>query len=153
GLRITANDPQFQYVPDVTQPAVTERHAGASASLVAGTLVRSRLFLGGRIGAEQTWQGNDPVNLCTPNATGPAILECDSVVIGAPVKTTGLLASAVGRFIWGHVAVAPTIEWRNAKDLRTFEVPVYFIPAADGASLTGGVAYRRISGDSQLFLF
>jgi hypothetical protein len=153
GLRVSVNNPEFDYLPAVGVAEVSERHAGASASLVGGTLVRSRLFVGGKIGGEQTWRGNDPTNLCTPNATVPAVLECQTVVVGAPVKNTGLLASVVGRFIWGHIAVAPTYEWRNAKDLRTFEVPIYFIPNADGASLTGGVAYRRTGGDSQLFLF
>lgn len=49
--------------------------------------------------------------------------------------------------------VAPRFEYRQTKDVKNLDLPVYFIPEADGPKLTGGVMYRLKNGDSSVFAF
>jgi hypothetical protein len=156
GAKLTITRPSFKYrlTPDGAD-VEDERHTGIAVTGGAGYLWDTTYYLGVSVGGERTWNAaaDDPVTFCKPNADVGAVLDCVDTILGEPVKKSGVVAAAVFRYFASNFIIAPRFEYRETKDLKTLDIPIYFVPESDGPKLTGGVMYRLKNGESRIFAF
>jgi hypothetical protein len=155
GAKVTLTRPSFTYrLAPGAADVERERHTGVAATGAVGHLVSDKVYVGLSGGYERAWKGaDDPINVCTPFENTPTVSQCVETVIGEPDDQEGAVVAAVVRYFAKRFVVAPRFEYRKTKDLKTLDVPVYFIPESNGAKLTGGVMYRLKNGDSSVFAF
>jgi hypothetical protein len=155
GLKVTVTRPSFAYRPTANGTDVEdERHTGTAVTGGAGFLWNKWFYTGASAGYEHAWKAaGDPVSLCEAVAGSPTVSQCVETVIGVPLDNEGTVFAAVARIFADRFIIAPRFEYRETKNVKAFDVPVYFIPESDGPKLTGGVAYRLKNGDSSIFAF
>lgn len=155
GVKVTVTRPSFAYRPTVDGADIEdERHTGTAVTGGTGLLWNKWVYTGVSAGYEHARKAaGDPVNLCQAVAGAPTVSQCVETVIGEPLEKEGVVFAAVARIFADRFIIAPRFEYRETKNVKAFDVPVYFIPESDGPKLTGGVAYRLKNGDSSIFAF
>lgn len=155
GVKATITRPTFKYrlVAD-GDDVEAERHTGVAGTGGAGFLWRTQFYFGASAGYETAWSAaTDPSTLCEPLPDFPSVSQCTETVVGAPGKKDGVVAAAVVRYFRPKFVIAPRFEYRQTKDVKNLDIPLYFVPESDGPKLTGGVMYRLKNGNSSFFAF
>ena len=155
GIKATITRPSFKYRPTADAVDVAdERHTGIATTAGFGILWPAKVYAGVAAGYESAWSAaGDASTLCQALPDLPAVSQCTETVVGLPVKKDGAVVAVVLRYISPRFVIAPRFEYRETKDVKNLDVPIYFVPEADGAKLTGGVMYRLKNGDSSVFAF
>jgi hypothetical protein len=155
GIKTTITRPAFTYrlTPDAAD-AQDERHSGVATTAGFGILWPANVYAGISAGYERAWSAaGDAATFCHELTDLPTVSQCTETVLGAPIEKDGAVVAVVLRYISPKFVVAPRFEYRQTKDVKNLDVPIYFVPEANGAKLTGGVMYRLKNGDSSFFAF
>jgi hypothetical protein len=155
GIKATITRPSFKYRPTADAADVPdERHTGIATTGGIGYLWPARFYAGVSVGYESAWSAaGDASTFCQPLPDVPTTSQCAETVLGPPVKKDGAVFAGVVRYFSPRFVVAPRFEYRQTKDVKNLDIPVYFVPESDGPKLTGGVMYRLKNGDSSVFAF
>jgi len=159
GARLSVGRAKFAYRPTLDQASLTEHHETPVAfTATFASLLANNTFIGGQVGGESIWKGSTAQNLCTSTSVA-SILKCETVAIGKPTPINGFVAILEARYFfegkhfYSNGAVAPRLEYRQSKDLKVFELPLYFLSDPDKGGWTGGVMLRVKNGDPSYVVF
>jgi hypothetical protein len=154
GARLSVGRSRFQFREAPGDATRTERHyVPLAVTGGVGALLRSNWFIAFQGGAERVRIGHSPQTLCSPLDDTGGTLRCENVALGEPVKDTGLVLVVEARRLFSRAAFAPRFEYRQTKDLRLFEAPVYFLSDPDQGGWTGGVMLRVKNSDTSVAVF
>lgn len=154
GARVSVGRAKFQFrdAPEVS--TTTERYyVPIALTGGVGALLPSNWFVGLQGGGERVRNGNSPQTLCSALDAERSILKCEDVAVGAPQERSGVVVVLEARRFFSRAAVAPRFEYRQTKDLRLFELPVYFLSDPDKGGWTGGVMLRVKNSDTTVAVF
>ena len=155
GIKTTITRPSFKYRLTANGADVEdERHTGVATTAGFGILWPAKVYAGVAAGYERARSAaGDATTLCQTLPDLTTVSQCAETVLGAPVEKDGAVVAIVLRYISPRFIVAPRFEYRETKNVKNLDIPVYFVPEADGAKLTGGVMYRVKNGDSSVSAF
>jgi hypothetical protein len=154
GARLSVGRSTFQFREAPGDVTRTERHfVPLAVTGGLGALLRSNWFIAVQGGAERVRNGHSPQTFCSQLDDTGGTLRCENVALGVPAEDTGLVLAVEARRLFSRAAFAPRFEYRQTKDLRLFEVPVYFLTDPDEGGWTGGVMLRVKNGDTSVAVF
>ncbi len=146
GFELSVNRRRFEFVDPTTIADGAERHVQWSAKAFYTQYLRESVTaVTFSAGYERSYKAARSAVFCPANPNN-VVIRCTNASAGPPTLNEGLILSAglrhqlADRGILRNVAIAPQVTYDVLDETVGFDLPVYFLPNADGG-LTGGIRF------------